>query len=68
MTKWILIGSLATTLSAAVACGDSKEAEPEESSGAESVEEGAEDAADAVEDTAEDAADGVDEAADDATD
>ena len=66
MTQWIIIGSLVTTLCAAVAC-DSKEADPEETSGAEKVEEGAEDAADAVEDTAEDAADSVDEAAEDAT-
>ena len=66
MTQWIIIGSLVTALCAAVGC-DSNEPEPEETSGAESVEEGAEDAADAVGDTAEDAADSVDEAAEDAT-
>ncbi len=61
MTKWILIGSLATTLFAGTAC-DSNEPEPDETSGGEKIEEGAEDAADAVDETAEDAADSIDDA------
>lgn len=70
MTKWMIIGSLLSSLFA-FGCSDSAEPEADESAGGEAagaVEEGAEDTADAVEEGAEDTADSVDEAADDATD
>jgi hypothetical protein len=69
MMKWMIIGSLLTSLFT-FGCSDSAEPESEESAGSEAastVEEGAEDTADAVEEGAEDTADAVDEAAEDAT-
>jgi hypothetical protein len=67
MTKWMIIGTLVSSLFAVAACSDSAEPESEESAGSEaaaSVEEGAEDTADAVDEAADDTADAVDDAAD----
>ena len=65
MTRWIILGSLVTTLFGATACS-SKEPEADKSAGGE-VKEGAKDAADSVDEAAEDTGDAVDEAAEDAT-
>jgi hypothetical protein len=66
MKQWIIVGSLVTSLFAAIACS-SKEPDSDKTSGGEKIKEGAKDTANAVDEAAEDTADAVDEAADDAT-